>query len=167
MSILHSQHFGVRRVENPNADDRVGFEIETPTPVLLRGGMVLDVSIGIDKQTAKELASIGGEISKPRVVTGLIDTGAAITSVRADIADSMGLKVTGASTILTAGDPVNVNTYAASLEFPNTNLKSFDVLPIVALPMTGQNIEMLIGRDLMQRWIITYNGVAGSFTICD
>ena len=56
--------------------------------------------------------------------------------------------------------------YAASIAFPGTELPSFDVIRVVACPIVKQRFfSCLIGRDILQKWLLNYDGKTGELEV--
>ena len=105
------------------------------------------------------------------VASALIDTGASITSVTADLATLVELPLIGKRSLGTAGGVVSANIYVADIGVP------FGLIPAAApgtqVPVTGMNtvmmesiqvmefacpsphFKMLLGRDIICKGIFT------------
>jgi hypothetical protein len=113
----------------------------------------------------------------PKSVTimGHCDTGAGMTSIDIKLAELLGMVPVGTSTIYTANGKAKTKNYIVSVSFPNTNLKPFDKLQInscnlgfdISQASNAQNFGILIGRDIMSRWNIVWNGPTSSVFISD
>ena len=107
---------------------------------------------------------------KSSTVMALLDTGASRTCISNIIADELDLEPVGASRSFTASG-VSVNPdYAVDILFPDAGLKSFENLKVAScqLPynpalsgsdkISRHNYGILIGRDMMTKWNIVWNG---------
>ncbi len=69
----------------------------------------------------------------------------------------------------TAGVPVQCNQYDVSAYIPDNGSSGggfyIGALPVVEASFAGQGIEGLIGRDIIDRCTLVYNGSAGMFTL--
>ena len=166
----------------------VEFRTDPPLPVgakvdvalnsahLQKYGFVIPVII----QTPAALCA--PPLSKPIksiLVMALIDTGASETCISEDLANALGLTSVGFSTRITATGPVTTLDYAVDILFPNSGVRSFENLKIGScklpynhnLPdeqrMENSNFGILIGRDMMARWSVVWNGPASSVTITE
>jgi len=107
-------------------------------------------------------------IAASKIVVAHLDTGASKTSIDNDLAKELKLVSTGNSNGFTAGGPVRMPNFAIDLQFPNTNLKPFINLPISSCNLSGQsNFSMLLGRDVLSRWNIVWNGPTSTVIIND
>ena len=101
----------------------------------------------------------------------LIDTGATITSIHADILTGLGIQPIGIANVGTAGGPQQQSTYPARFTFPGTNLPGFELSQVIGCNLTGQMapgqrpIIGLIGRDVLANAVLVYNGSAGMFSL--
>lgn len=112
-------------------------------------------------------------------IVGHFDTGASMTSIDEKLAPLLGLVPTGYIDSQTASGISRMPTYAIDLSFPGTRLKSYINIPIGSCklpfnlashksdPNDIRNFGMLIGRDVMSRWEICWNGTNSTVTVCD
>lgn len=108
-------------------------------------------------------------------VLGHFDTGASSTSIDKTVAEHLGLVPIGQTRSYTAAGPHQVPSYVIDLQFVGSNLKSFSDLKIssASLPFDIKNpikpgsIGILIGRDVMSTWNITWNGPTSTVFISD
>ena len=110
--------------------------------------------------------------SKTAIVAALIDTGAAFSAINPQLAQSCRLIQRSRKKIHVLGNtgPEDAKEYpefAASLTFPETDLRGFKVHGIVACPIFEKKFSCLIGRDLLRFWEVTYSGSLGQFSIKD
>ncbi len=105
----------------------------------------------------------------------LVDTGASCTCVDPSILrDSLQLIPTGRTTIntpSTGNAPVECDVYDVSLLVPSTDTEKEAPLMIAAMPVVcadllqSQGFHALIGRDVLTRCVLSYNGSIGWFTL--
>lgn len=164
----------------------IGFESTSPLPhnsvirfiideqLLVVHGFTMPVIV----QTPSVLCS--PPYSKPlktTTVVALFDTGASRTSISAIIARDLELELIGYSPSITAAGKAVFSDYTVDILFPNAKLKSFENLKVSVcdLPydnslsdiMLRSNFGVLIGRDMMARWNIVWNGPTSSVFISD
>jgi hypothetical protein len=117
------------------------------------------------------------------VVIAHFDTGASVTSIDMELAKHLNLLVTGQSKNHTASGPQVMPNFAVDISFPTTKLSPLHNLRIgsckldfdLANNMVGnsmdsskpQNMGVLIGRDIMSRWNIIWNGPTSTVIISD
>jgi hypothetical protein len=78
----------------------------------------------------------------------------------------------GTALVGTAGGQQQQATYPARFTFPGTNLPGLDFSQLLGANLagqvvvgTGQSLVALLGRDILQRFVLVYNGPAGMFTL--
>lgn len=134
-------------------------------------GPTLNVLIGPSIHLQQALQAAG--VAVPPAVNGLflIDTGASHTVVDAALIIPLGLNPTGAVMIhtpSTAGTAVSMPQYDLMIYVPGaTNAQGWliESIPVTASSFAGQTIDGLIGRDIIDRGLLVYNGHAGHFTL--
>jgi hypothetical protein len=94
----------------------------------------------------------------------LVDTGAALSAVVPDLVQKLGLQPVGVAQVVTPSTttPVTMPTYAARLTLETGQVFETTVL---GSPLHGQNIQGLIGRDVLSQCVLIYIGYANQFTI--
>lgn len=146
----------------------------TPQP-LVQSGFNFPVSISAASLLKRTSPAEG---TKTITVMAHFDTGASKTSIDTGLADYIGLVPVGMAPIHTAAGLTQMPNYAVDISFPNTGLKPFINLPISSckLPLkigndgiavSPQNFGILIGRDIMARWNIVWNGPTSTVFVSD
>jgi len=130
-------------------------------------GPVIKVTIGNTAFELAEAKAVGLEFPDPLPFSAVIDTGAAVTIINPQLAETFKLKYTGPARISAVGNVGQYRAYAASIAFPDDKLKSFDVVRVIASPLAHMEVSCLIGRDILRHWEFTYNGESGEVTIRD
>lgn len=97
----------------------------------------------------------------------LIDTGASLTVINPQIAKTCKLLQTDWNRITTVGGMAGrYPAYAAAISFPRSDLPGFDVIRVVACPIIEQPFfSCLIGRDILRKWLLKYDGPNGQLEI--
>ena len=116
---------------------------------------------------------------KSITVMAHFDTGASKTNIDLHIAEIIELSAVGISKTYTASGPTEMPEYAIDLSFPGSELQPFSNLrvgscklpfqPGQSSPMflSNSNIGVLIGRDIMSKWNIVWNGPTSTVFISD
>jgi Retroviral aspartyl protease len=99
----------------------------------------------------------------------LRDTGASVTVISRTFANHCKLFQTNEGTEIAAiGTTHHCREHAGAVSFPGTGLRSFDSMRIVSVDIPLQPFyQILIGRDIMRRWRVTFDGPAKRVTIAD
>lgn len=149
----------------------------SPIPLLQVGfNMLVELSIA-----SVFLKSINPPtLNKTITVMAHFDTGASRTSIEHSIASHLGLIATGQQQIGTANGFAQSNNYALDIAFLNTpfsgvqnlqvsscTLPHFNLKNCLRNPNQETNFGILIGRDLMSRWHITWHGPTSTVLVSD
>lgn len=143
-----------------------------PTLILpiTNDGSIVEALVGPSHQRTMALLALKQPVPPPVRVRLLVDTGATSTSISQGLLVSLNLVTTGTvqlHTASSAGIPLECEQYDVSLVFPDAlpGGWGFATVPIVeCLPLDGP-IDGLLGRDLLDRSILTYNPFANIVTI--
>jgi hypothetical protein len=137
------------------------------------------MNIPVEISTATVFKTPQNNVSSSSVLTmAHLDTGASVTSIDITLAKHLNLIPTGSSTIRTAAGPKSVPTFVIDLSFradlspfPNLQIGScdlgFDLSQCISNPNDSGNFGILIGRDVMSRWNIVWNGPTSTVFISD
>lgn len=141
---------------------------------LTETGAILQVNIGIP--VALEQFCLKNTIQIPAPVPGyaLIDTGASASAVHEQIFTDFGVQPIDHIPMSTPHSKDKHSfVYPARIQFPGLNL--FDVPMLSMMRVVGcelkwttfdnREIIMLMGRDLLQHFLMVYNGVQSDITL--
>ncbi len=131
---------------------------------LRRRGPVLPVQVGISKILAKELEAQGQTVPPPEEIPALVDTGASITAIHVATAERLGLPVTGSAQI---GGATGISTqpvYTAMLRIPDPFIE-YDPIQLSGAQLSNVPFEMLIGRNILCKMLLAYDGRKGRFSL--
>jgi predicted aspartyl protease len=96
----------------------------------------------------------------------LIDTGAGRTVVTGEAITRARLSKINETKLVHAGGVIEkADVYVASIHFPRYHLETIEVIQVVHCELPGQPIQCLLGRDVLARWLFTYNGPAFEWKI--
>ena len=112
---------------------------------------------------------LGFEYPEPLRMRALLDTGASVTVISKTFANYCKLFQTNEGSEITAvGTTHRCGEHAGAVSFPGTNLRSFDPIRIVSVDFVKErNYAILIGRDILRNWVITFDGRSKRVTITD
>jgi hypothetical protein len=136
----------------------------TKVPNLTLTGPTLDIQVLISSELQEQLTKVKNEIPNPIPIKALIDTGASHSIIRKEIPEKLNLKPIGTVKINTPSSKDHeCYQYFMRLIFPSHGLSYEGIF--TATPLEGQNIDCLIGRDLLASSILIYIGYDNSFTL--
>jgi predicted aspartyl protease len=95
----------------------------------------------------------------------LIDTGASRTVLTPLAVQTVGLAVVDYTQLTRAGGVSKVSAHVASIQFPRHKMATIEVIQVLCCELPEQPIQCLIGRDILSRWLFTYNGRTGQWSI--
>lgn len=174
--MAHIHKMSVQIQVNPPIQAETQMNLSFSPEELAKNGFNLPVSI-----SASSLLKQSNQAADAKTVTVMahFDTGASRTSIDTRLAEYMGLTPVGMTPICTAAGTVEMPNYAVDISFPSSNLSPFINLPISSckLPFciepSGEielnitNFGILIGRDIMSRWNIVWNGPSSTVFVSD
>jgi len=158
----------------------IGFQTSPPLPPNTRIGINLSpfplMFDGLNLSILVSTASVYRSPNDPHTIkTAQIlahfDTGATKTSIDIELAKQLNLIPIGESPSHTAAGLRQATDFVIDLSFPGTNLQPFQNLQISSCELTNPAIplqfKMLIGRDIMSRWNIVWDGPSSTVIISD
>ncbi len=107
-------------------------------------------------------------------VPALIDTGASVTSIDADILRQLGYPPIGITKLSTPSDSVETAVYMVRLIIPSRIAPGFppampriviDNIRAVAVQLGNQPYKELLGRDVLSKMVLIYNGPQALITL--
>jgi hypothetical protein len=137
------------------------------------GGPVLDAAVLVSDARRQALVDAGEAVPDPQYIRALLDTGASHTSIDPVVFTALGLTPTGSvevCTPTTGKTSVSADTFdvglailaarqgEAHLILPTWKVSSSELFEM-------QNIHALIGRDVLARCVLSYNGAENTFTL--
>jgi hypothetical protein len=141
-----------------------------------REGALVDVQIGISAVDALALRQAGRPVPPPITAKALIDTGADVTCVDDQaLAPLITLGLTPTRHVLTnlpaTGGMNFASEFAVSLTILHPSRRPkwhFQIRnqPIVEHPLASLGYQALLGRDVLSRCVLIYDGASGAFTLC-
>lgn len=140
--------------------------VRNPRDLKLHGPR-LKVTIGpplLKLNDAKDTASV---VEGPRFTEtdALIDTGAQRTVVSPDAVQKAGLSKINEAKLRGVGGIVKADVYVASLQFPRCGLRTIEVIEVSCCALSHILYHCLLGRDVLSRWALNYDGPIGTWEI--
>lgn len=134
------------------------------SPNLEIEGPVIDVLFLISTELEEKYKKEGKEVPKPVQIRALIDTGASHCVIQKEIPEKLELEPVGSTKINTPSSKDHqCYQYFMRMAIPTHRLVYEGVF--TAAPLEGQNINCLVGRDLLADGIFIYIGYAKQFTL--
>lgn len=173
MGFLHYSNLGISINPPPSSGMQIGI-LHSSSPLSL-SGLNFPVTIST-ANTYLQSPNFDKTLAFSMTVMAHLDTGASMTSIDTKLAKHLKLFPTSISKSHTAGGLITVPNFAVNLSFPTTNLMSFTNLPISScnLPFDfkgnmndPKNFAVLIGRDILSRWNVVWNGPTSTVFIND
>ena len=146
--------------------DTQGQTIPDPSQVALQNaGPRIQVILSPLESQLKNLTDRGEPPPTPISGFALIDTGASSTCIDQSAAQSVGLAVVD-SLPMTSATHVNeiVPIYAGKIEIIGISI-NVNVLKAYGANLKSQGLVALIGRDLLAKCVLVYNGPDSSFSL--
>lgn len=139
------------------------------TLTLSPAGPLVDVHIGVSKPRHDALQKAGQPIPAFVAARLLVDTGASSTCLDCVVVQKLGLIPTGQITVHTpttgtSGQLVNQYDAALFMQAHGTH-KSFLTLPVMESDFSAQNIDGLLGRDVLAQCLLVYSGPDNAFML--
>jgi hypothetical protein len=141
-------------------------------PILLRThGPLIAVQVAVPDILARHLTSQNLPVPPPVSGMALIDTGASITSVDATVFQSLSIPPVGVATTYGVHGPGQAPVFPAKLFFPGTMMQGLAFNQVMGCNLRGQQtgspspLIVLVGRDLLQHFVLVYNGPCGMVTL--
>jgi predicted aspartyl protease len=135
---------------------------------LERFGSRLEIEVGPPNISGgKKDTSTSQHLQKFTRMPALIDTGASRTVLTPLAIEKLNLPLIDYTTLSRAGGIDRAAVYVASIQFPRYRLTPIEVIQVLCCELPDQPIQCLIGRDILSRWQLTYNGQTGEWSIED
>jgi hypothetical protein len=138
-------------------------------------GALVEVHFGLPAAKVNALRRAGRPIPPPVVAQALIDTGADVSCVDKGILApliALGLKPNRFvfANLPAAGGTNLTGEYALGILVPHPSGRPKSALqlrsqPVVEQPLATLGYEALIGRDILARCMLIYDGPSGTFTL--
>jgi len=138
--------------------------------LLLFDGPLIEVEITAPLEFVEYLRA--GGFPKFPVIQGLaqIDTGAAVSAVDPSIFEELGIPSVDREMVQTAHGLSELDRYNASVFFPQLDTIPMSLSYVLGGQIRrqsagGEDIIMLVGRDLLQHFTFTYDGPRSRFIV--
>lgn len=134
---------------------------------------MLTAYVGVSQSRSVALKAAQQPVPTIQVIQALVDTGASCTCIDPSVISALQLSPTGSvgmSTPSTGSQPHTALQYDVAIVIPGSNQNHapfvLSNLPVVeCILLANQGFHALIGRDILQHCILSYNGVMQQFTL--
>ena len=135
-----------------------------------KGRPVVDLFATPRASRSAALEAAGETSPRPVDIRALVDTGASRSLVQTSILERLELDSLGTelvNTPTTGSSPKVAHVYAIQLFFAGVpgGLLTPDLQVVEAEDLSGFGVSMLLGRDVLSRCLLIFNGHEGRFTI--
>jgi len=128
-------------------------------------GPVLQVEISIPTTLAEELTKNATPLPQPFEGLALIDTGASATCVEGTVLTNLNIPIINSIPVSTPDGECKQNVYPCKISFPGTPIPPLDFNSVLGSNLKGFDCIALIGRDVLSKFQLVYNGVEGAWTL--
>ena len=133
-----------------------------PRDALFHQGPIIQVEIGISSRLAQLYTEQNLEAPPPKSGHALLDTGASHSCIDTDLAQELKLPLIRTLRMAT---PSHAGHDAPVYSDGSLNIIAIgksDGVKFVGASLKSQNIQVLIGRDILSKGVLIYNGFHGS-----
>lgn len=166
MGSLRLQNIGIKTTPPLPANTKIAFS-STPHPLIFEG---FNIPVLISTASAYRHPNDSNPINTIQILAHF-DTGASKTSIDIELARKLNLIPIGESPSHTAAGLRQATDFVIDLGFPAASLNQFKNLQISSCELTNPIIslpfQMLLGRDVMARWTIVWDGPTSTVIISD
>lgn len=139
-------------------------------PTLQESGPLIPVSIGIPPALEEFFAQNGIEIPAPISGYALIDTGASASAVHEQVVLELGILPIDSIPTHTPHGPGRSFIYPVKVSFPALQIIDYRMDRVIGSDLKwttrdGKEIIMLLGRDILQFFLLVYNGKRSDITL--
>lgn len=132
-------------------------------------GAIVEVKVMQGAQRVAALKKAGLPFATPQVIVGLVDTGASCSAIDRIVVAGLNLQHRGIVAIHTPSTGagfVQCNQYDISLVLGESQPDPLELtLPVIESDFASQGFLALIGRDVLRRCVLTFDGPSGRFTL--
>ena len=129
-------------------------------------GPILTAYIGLPAQLRKLRLSSGAVAAMPRAVTALLDTGSSMSVIDIDIMHELRMHAEDMLTVSSLHAPLELPLFNLHLQIPQLHGAYDTEIGTIGARISGsQGIQCLIGRDVLQECVFTYDGIKRSFML--
>ena len=134
------------------------------SPNLAQTGPIIDIHVGVPAALEATMTATGTPVPGLEPIRAMVDTGASSSVIQTGIAAKLGLNPVGSMPTNTpSSQGVMCPQFAVRFLFPN-NI-GVDPITVIEMPLAGQAIQALLGRDVLAFGTLVYLGPFNFFTL--
>lgn len=129
---------------------------------------VIDLVVGLAEEDTRKMKAEGHLVPRPEVVPALLDTGASASLISRDVVDRLRLERQGDQVVSGIGGAISVTGEVGVVRIlfpgipPRQLAHSAQVIIVPNLNHLGA--RMILGRDILSKCVLVYNGPHGTCT---
>ncbi len=131
---------------------------------LVVAGPRVAIQLEVPGALAKQLAAAGAPVPAPVTGYGLVDTGATRSAIDQSAVSRLSLQPVGVVTSGTAAGPSQHALYPLKVVLPQMTY-TIEFGSVTGCNLSGMNLVMLIGRDVLRLGLFHYDGVSGAYAL--
>lgn len=142
------------------------------TGLLSADGAVIDVLIGVSQNRRQRLLSVGFALPAAVALRAQIDTGSYVTGVIAAAFDQLGIQPFRVVPVRTPSTTLDKPHFCEMFDVSLTLLSGMTRMELPSVHVIAsadfqreENVQAIIGRDILNRCVFTYEGTHGSFRL--
>lgn len=148
----------------------IHFQAQVPGSVVLaKQGFLVAIELRVPEQLEKLLLSENKPVPAPLTGPGLVDTGATFSMIDDGAVAHLCVSPVGVVTLGTAGGSKQSALYPVRFAIPtpppNQPLLRVEFAGITAGPLKDCGLLCLIGRDILSRGVLVYDGGGGHVSL--
>ena len=131
-------------------------------------GPIVAALVAVSEARRGALSAAGQPVPPPVRIRALVDTGASCTCIDEGAIAALGIPPTGRVHVLsptTGATPADKDQFDVALLIPPAEPSQtgliFPTIAVITTSFAPQPIQALIGRDILRRCLLTYNGGFG------
>lgn len=137
--------------------------LEKDDPRLRKDGPTVEIRVEPVLDAQRLMRADGDEV--PSIsIRALIDTGASGTLVQTSVIKRLGLEWIGTVLLTTPSTTKPLERYEYRVRVVLSDAIAFET-DVVEAPLAGQKVQCLIGRDILDYVVFTYDGPNSRFSI--
>lgn len=137
--------------------------------VITAEGPIINMVVATSEPRSRALRHAGLPIPEQLTIPAMLDTGASTTCISMVVVQALGLSPTGSAlthTPSTGLTPASVDMYDVAIAITNPEVRVISMtLPVLGIDLSQQPIEALIGRDVLSKCLLVYDGLRKTISL--